>query len=172
MSARNRTPVVVEPVYASKTPTTIVETEGSYFNKNPSWRFSRADIEHHKWSILDSHEDVVQDPNDSEEAIILHKFSKSIDCILLDSLKARESTTWGELLTQTGGRRHGTNSHNIPMSDMIKEAQLRATSIGLVEDGLLSLRLDGTHRVFGIMESGVLNIIWFDREHEICPSNK
>ena len=172
MPARNQKPVVAESINANKTPATVVNVEGSFFSKSPSWRFSRADLDHYKWSILDSHEDVVQDPNDPNEALILHQFSKSIDCNLLDSLKARESTTWGDLLTQNGGRKRGTNSHNIPMNDLIKEARQRATEIGLVEDGLLSLRLDGTHRVFGVMDAGVLNIIWFDRKHEICPSNK
>lgn len=80
--------------------------------------------------------------------------------------------TWGALLTQSGGRKHGTNSHHIPMHKLIKEAQGRATELGIYEDELLSLRLDGTHRVFGILTDGVLDIIWFDRDHEICPVNK
>lgn len=170
--SNNRTPIAAEAVSANKKPKIAEDTNESIFGKSPAWRFSRADVDHPEWSILDSHEDVVKDPNDPNEALILHQFSQSIDRSLLDSLKARESTTWGELLTQSGGRRKGTNSHNIPMNNMIKEAQERATEIGLVEDGLLSLRLDGTHRVFGIMDGGVLNIVWFDREHKICPVSR
>ncbi len=164
-----RTPIIAEKVAANKKPKTTENVAESIFGKSPSWRFAQADNEHPKWTVLDSHEDIVEDPTAPGGTVLLHQFSKSIDKVLLDSLKARESTTWGELLTQTGGRKKGTNSHNIPMDELIKEAQDRAAELGLIEDGLLSLRLDGTHRVFGIMEDGVLSIVWFDREHEICP---
>lgn len=166
-----KTPITTESVTANKRPRTAEKAESS-FRMSPSWRFSRADTEHKKWSVLDSHEDVVSDPNDTSGATILHIFSQSIDKVLLESLKVRESTTWATLLTQTGGKRRGTNSHHIPMHELVKEAQDRATELGIVEDELLSLRLDGTHRVFGIFEEGVLNVIWFDRNHEICPASK
>ncbi|MEO5950565.1 MAG: hypothetical protein ABIQ04_03910 [Candidatus Saccharimonadales bacterium] len=139
---------------------------------SPSWRFSRADTEHKDWSVLDSFNDVVEDPNDASGTAILHQFSKSIDHVLLDALKARESTTWGALATASGGRTRGTNSHHIPMHELIKSAQDRATQLGIVEDELFSLRLDGTHRVFGVLEDSVFNVIWFDRKHEICPPAK
>src|SRR6266496_3343135 len=164
-----KTPVATESVEASKKPR-VAEKPDGYFDKNPAWRFSLADVEHPKWSVLDSHEDIVYDPNDSSGTAILHTFSKSIDGALMELLKARESTTWGVLLTQTGGRTKGTNSHHILMKNLIRDAQKRAAELDIVEYQLLSLRLDGTHRVFGILEEGVLNIIWFDRDHEICPS--
>lgn len=166
-----KTPKIGVSVSADKKPHAIEKAE-SAFDKSPSWRFSRADMEHLKWSVLDCYDDVVNDPNDSTGTSICYTFSKSIDKVLLDALKDRESTTWAALLTQSGGRTHGTNSHHIPMYKLIKEAQERAKELGIVEDELLSLRLTGTQRVFGVLEGGVLNIVWFDRTHEICPSTK
>lgn len=171
MPGRSGTPAIAESVAGNKTPRASEKPEGS-FHKSPSWRFSKADIDHKEWSVLDSHEDVVEDPSDPSGTRMLHTFSRSIDKTLLDCLKARENTTWSQLLTQSGGRRSGTNSHYIPMHELIKEAQDRATELGIIEDELLSMRLDGTHRVFGILNEGVLDIIWFDRNHKICPVSK
>ena len=164
-------PVIAETISATKKPNSTVKV-GSSYPLSPSWRFSRADYEHDKWSVLDSRDDVVEDPTDVSGTKILHTFSKSIDPELLESLKARESTTWSDLLTQTGGRSRGTNSHHIPIAELIKPAQERLTELGIVEDELLSLRLNGTCRVFGMLEEGVLSIVWFDRCHEICPATK
>jgi hypothetical protein len=167
----NKVPVIAVDVSVNKTPRSTEKVESSY-HMSPSWRFSRADFEHKEWSILDSHEDIIEDPSVASGTTILHQFSKSIDHNLLDALKDRESTTWGAIVTASGGRSRGTNSHHIPMHELIKEAQNRAIEIGLVEDELFSLRLDGTHRVFGVLEDSVLNVIWFDRKHEIYPSIK
>lgn len=130
-----------------------------------------ADTEHDRWTVLDVHDDVIEDFTDPTGTKIIHKFSKSIDRQLLEDLKPREKMTWAELLTQNGGRgkNGGTNSHSIPVYQLIKEAQDRVTELGIVTDELLSLRIDGKKRVFGVLEAGVLNIVWFDRNHEICP---
>lgn len=168
--SKKRTPVSRESVSTSKTPTTIEEV-GGYYQKNPSWRFSNADMEHERWSVLEVQEgDVVEAPSAPGGTKITYDFSQSIDRALLDGLMARESTAWSTILTQNGGRRNGTNSHNIPIGELIKEAQERATELNLDTDVLLSLRLDGTRRVFGMLEEdGVLRVVWFDRNHEICP---
>lgn len=170
--SKSRIPTAKEGGATRKTPVATEDVNASIFPKNPSWRFAKADVEHTEWSILDSHDDVVEDPNDPTGTSYLYRFSKSIDRALLEGLRARESTTWGVLLTQNGGRKGGTNSHNILMRDMAKEAQQRAAELDLDVDGLMSMRLNGKHRVFGIMEEHVLNIIWFDRDHKICESKK
>lgn len=163
-------PVVTEAVTTDKTPKAVENVEGS-FKKNPSWRFSLADTTHPRWSVLEPHEDVVTDIDDPTGTKIVHTFSKSIDCELINALKPREKMVWSQLLTQNGGRgKHGgTNSHPIPVYELIKEAQDRVTELGIITDELLSLRVDGKKRVFGVLEGGVLNIVWFDRKHEICP---
>mgnify|MGYP007119762010 CR=1 FL=1 len=169
--ATRRTPVVLEKVSGNKIPKIVENVEGS-FHKYPSWRFSKADTDHEKWSVLDYHEDVIDDDNDPNGTSIKHTFSKSIDKELLIALKDRESAVWSEIVTQTGGRNSGTNSHYIPIYKLEKEAQKRAGELNIESDELFSLRLTGTKRVFGILEEGVFTIIWFDRMHEICPSPK
>ena len=37
-------------------------------------------------------------------------------------------------------------------------------------DELYSLRLSGKKRIWGIKESNLLWFLWWDPEHEICPS--
>jgi hypothetical protein len=171
MANDKRVPVSTENVGSTKAPKITERVEGS-FNKYPSWRFSRADIGHHKWSVMDQHEDIVVDPHDPGGTSVLHQFSKSIDHKLLDHLKSRENMQWKALMTQAGGKKSGTNSHSIPIHNLIKEAKDRITELGIDADELTSVRLTGTERVFGILEEGVLDIIWFDRKHEICPSYK
>lgn len=171
--SKNNIPTTSVAVSADRTPTIIEQPEGS-FKKNPSWRFSQADTEHPKWSVLDMHEDIVEDITDPTGTSIKHTFSQSIDRQLLDDLKPREGMTWSAILTQNGGRGRngGTNSHIIPIRDLEKEAQQRAAELGIESDVLLSMRIDSKKRIWGILEAGVLNIIWFDREHEICPPAK
>ena len=37
---------------------------------------------------------------------------------------------------------------------------------------LYSLRLSGRSRVWGLKEAGIFWILWWDPNHEICPSYK
>lgn len=166
-------PTTAKNVEFRKVPN-VVENPESYFDKSPSWRFSRADFEHERWSVLDAYEDVVEDPSEPSGTRVLHQFSRSIERQLLEELRPREVSKWGELLSQAGGRgkNGGTNSHHIPIKELTKEAQARAAKIGIEADELMSVRLTSKRRVFGILEGGVLNIIWLDRDHEICPVNR
>ena len=85
-----------------------------------------------------------------------------------------EGQRWGEIECACGGRSHGTNSHNIPITDMSKDAQKRANSIGLNETELFSLRLQGVVRLFGVIEpeNGCFHVIWFDPAHQVCPTKR
>jgi hypothetical protein len=78
--------------------------------------------------------------------------------------------TWQEILSATGGRSHGNNSHNISVSELIKEARDRLAEINLDDvDELFSLRLEGKIRIWGMLDNDVLKILWYDPKHEICP---
>jgi hypothetical protein len=85
-------------------------------------------------------------------------------------LDSYESMTWQEILSATGGRSHGNNSHNIPISELIKEARDRLAEINLDDvDELFSLRLEGKIRIWGMLDNDALKILWYDPKHEICP---
>ena len=80
--------------------------------------------------------------------------------------------TWGKIKLATGVKRIGTNSHYLKISDLSKAAQNRAREIKLYEDEVFSLRINGKHRLIGILEDGVFYVIWNDKEHDICASSK
>jgi len=55
------------------------------------------------------------------------------------------------------------NNHFVPVDQLCKEARDRLAELRLDEvDGLTSLRLSGTERVWGIREYNVLMILWWD----------
>lgn len=122
-----------------------------YLSKKPTWKFNRCDLSSPKWSILDS-----------------ESFSQDI----LSKLISYECMTWAEIQSSSGGKSHGTNSHFERICDMSKDVQNRAEYLHLNVDVLFSLRLTGATRLYGILDEGVFNIIWFDKHHEIYPSHK
>lgn len=120
-----------------------------YWNEAPKWAFSRVDKE--MWKI---HDDFME--------------------YLLGKLIDFEQITWGEILRTTRNSKssNNTSSHNIPIDRLIKDAQNRLEELNIYEDELFSLSLDNKKRLWGILDSGVLRIIWYDPKHEICPSHK
>ena len=93
---------------------------------------------------------------------------------LLGYLSSFESRKWSEILQDTSGRSRNTRNHPISFENMIEEAQKRAVQLKLdSEDGLYSLAFSGKKRLWGVLQSeGVFCIIWYDKEHEICPATK
>ena len=92
---------------------------------------------------------------------------------IISKLKAFEGMTWGEIMQISGGRNRGTNSHFENISDLIPEAQKRWKELKLDEyDRIFSLRLAGTQRLYGILENGILKIVWHDPIHEIYSINR
>lgn len=87
---------------------------------------------------------------------------------IMNKLSAFEKLTWKELLVE---RNQG--HHRVSVDRIIKEAQARLTEMGQDDiDELVSLRLSSRERVWGIFEVGVLRILWWDEDHQICPSIK
>lgn len=120
-----------------------------YGNATPKWAFSRVDKR--MWTI---HEDFAN--------------------VILEKLIAYENMTWNQItgMTRQGKNSVGTMSHNIPRGLLIRKAQKRLEELQIYEDEIFSLSLDNRKRLWGILDSGVLRIIWYDSRHEICPSNK
>lgn len=85
--------------------------------------------------------------------------------VIFSKVSSFETMTWADI-------KSGTGSHSIPVSDIIQEAQNRLFEINQNDvDKLFSLRLSGTRRIWGIMDRHILKIIWWDPNHEICPSD-
>lgn len=120
----------------------------SYLDKNPAWRIAKMEVVHpFGWHTLDA--DELQ--------------------FVREKLKEFESMTWSQILVVAKKQ-----NHSVSIDDLIKEAQKRLTEINLDDlDQLYSLHLSGKKRVWGyIVDQGVMNLLWWDPEHVICPSTK
>lgn len=89
---------------------------------------------------------------------------------VLKRLAALETATWAEIKRRKG-RGAGSGSHYIPVARIIIKAQNRLREIGVDNDELFSLRVNGKPRLWGLLEGASFNIIWWDPNHEICPTN-
>lgn len=127
----------------------------SYSKKTPIWNFELRDKDHPRWGW---------------SRLSMEEFFEKIYDKKLFSF---QTMTWAEIEQQAGGRRHGTNSHELSVADdLCKEAKTRLRDLDIEADTVFSLRLQGTHRIYGIRDNRVLRIIWFDEEHEICPISR
>jgi len=90
---------------------------------------------------------------------------------LFKNIRGVEEATWGDIIQAGGGRSHGTNSHYIPIEALSKDAKQRAWQIDMCENELFSLRVQGSVRLWGIVEpeNGCFYVIWFDPNHQVYP---
>lgn len=131
-----------------------IEQPAIFKNHYVSWQFRTIDLE----------------PNWSKKVS-----SKNLEYYkrILDKLKSFEGSNWNELERQSSGPKGKSKHHSVDVLNIIKEAQKRLKELHLDDiDQLFSLRLDGKSRVWGIRELGYLKILWFDPDHEMCPSTK
>ena len=66
--------------------------------------------------------------------------------------------------------RHGETS-SFKQKNKITRSRLIvcAKKLGIERD-MHSLRLSGQERVWGILDQGVLSVLWWDPDHAVCPS--
>jgi hypothetical protein len=80
-------------------------------------------------------------------------------------IRSIETTTWAD-----HGRR---GSHSIFVEDCCKAAQQRLADIQQDDtDEVYSLRFGGQKRIIGIRDNDTLKVLWWDPEHQVCPSQK
>jgi hypothetical protein len=117
----------------------------SYYDLKPSWRISRIElIDPYGWHVLD-----------------LDKINH-----VKGKLSYFEQMTWREILIDSKKQNHFIDKDRLSLN-----AQNRLIEIGQDDlDRLVSLRLTGKQRVWGIWEQGTLNLLWWDPEHQVCPS--
>lgn len=91
-----------------------------------------------------------------------------LDAETLDYVRGKlgefEKRTWGDILNS----RH---NHNVDVKDLCKDARDRLTAMRQYDiPEVLSIRLSGTERVWGMLSEGVCTLFWWDPQHRICPS--
>lgn len=113
---------------------------------NPAWRFSNIEMaDPYGWHVIN-------------EFNLLRN--------IVDKLKNFETMTWDEILLK-GKKQH----HSVPVQDLCKKAKSRIEELQLDDvDKLVSLRIGSTERIWGILTNGILLLVWWDPDHEICPN--
>lgn len=145
MKGNKKKPRRKENPVPSKTPRIDTHLSTNHDILPPVWRVSTIDTEGRwGWHQMDS--DTVW--NDIHKKII-----------------SFESMTWVEIYK--GG------SHEVPITDLCPQAKRRLSEIKLDDiDDLFSLRLTGKKRIWGIKDRNIFKILWWDPNHEVCPSPK
>ena len=110
----------------------------------PSWRFS----------TVDKHGAFAWPKGQEEELNILSKLHN------FDSMK------WNEI--------EGNDHHYLSPEKLSKVAKNRLVEIHKDDlvDLLFSFHLNGLSRIICIREKNVGNLLWYDPNHEVCPSKK
>lgn len=86
-----------------------------------------------------------------------------------------ESMTWAEIYRASGGRRDGNNHHPIDIRRLSKTATDRLSHLRREDlESIVSLRINGTTRLYGIRDSRAFCALWFDPWHDdakraVCP---
>lgn len=123
-----------------------------FYGRHPAWNFSSCDKEF--WSL------------DAAEARLL--FWDEI----LPRFQGLESQTWNDILVKAQ-----KYNHSIYVTSLNKAATDRLTALKIEAESIISLRVTATHRVYGIMQDSVFNILWIDLDHGdnetcVCRSHK
>jgi hypothetical protein len=85
-----------------------------------------------------------------------------------EKLQHFESMTWHEILITAKSR-----NHSVSVDQLCKEARCRLEEIGQWDlEQMVSLRLSGPERVWGILNENILHVLWWDPDHAVCPSLK
>lgn len=114
-------------------------------DERPSWRFSKLElVDPFGWHILSSTK--------------LHEIRSKIQNF--------ESMTWNEILIEAKKQNHSISTEKI-----CRAAQNRLCELELDDaEDLISLRIGARERIWGIRQSSVLLLLWWDPDHQICPS--
>lgn len=91
----------------------------------------------------------------------------------LDKMINYSNATWTDVKKQT----HDNNKskhHFIAFDELSKDAQKRFESLKLEEysDSIFSFAFRNKLRILGIRENENFHVLWYDPNHEACPSSK
>ena len=139
--ATEKIPSVASPPTTAKVPSAVFVP---WQDENPSWRIAKLQLVNpYGWHDVTG--------------------PKLLD--IRQKLANYESMTWKQILKD-----HEYN-HHVDVNRINSNARKRLSQIGFDSvDQLLRLRLTGTERVWGYRIGPVFHIIWWDPNHEICPS--
>lgn len=125
----------------------------AFYNKHPSWGFSSIDTE--MWQFDKQHAGMYFWGE-------IFPFFKNLG-----------SMEWREILANDDN----SNSHYVEPDSLNPKAKRRLEDRQIEAESIMSLRINGTHRLYGYMTGAVFNILWFDTNHGdnpdcVCRSHK
>ncbi len=91
---------------------------------------------------------------------------------ILPFLQSLETMTWQEILNRSNNKHHLINTDTLN-----KIAKNRLYELHIEAEAVMSLRITGTHRLYGYLEGAVFHLLWFDTNHGdndtcVCRSRK
>ena len=116
------------------------ENPSQYYSQNPAWTFANSDQD--MWTFSKEH------------------VGEVIWTEIIPRLRALETQTWSEILV-----RDKKQNHSLDLNDLNRVDQDRLITRYIEAESLISLRVTGTHRLYGYMTGRVFNILWYDDEH-------
>ena len=125
-----------------------IQNPDTYNSLSPSWCFRTCDKEF--WTL--NAEDLFTE--------------------ILPKLKEWEAQTWNEILIKAKKQ-----NHSIDTEQLNKLARDRLDFLRIEANAVISLRLQGTHRLYGYRVGSIFYILWFDKNHGdntscVCRSRK
>lgn len=94
---------------------------------------------------------------------------------VLEKIIAYSNMTWSEVKAQTHDKKNKTKNHFLDLSKLSAEGRSSFCSKGFegkYEDSVFSFAFQNMLRVIGIRENEKFYAVWFDPNHEFCPSKK
>jgi hypothetical protein len=84
-----------------------------------------------------------------------------------EHLKAFEGRTWAEIEANRG------RDHPVDKDRLCSEARKRLRDLNRDDvDSLWRFRFTGPKRIWGIKQGRTLQVLWWDPNHRVCPSEK
>ena len=140
---------IAEPKYIPLTPyVRSIQNPETFNSACPSWCFRFCDKE--RWNFS---------PNDLVDDI-------------LPKLKEWEAQTWNEILVKAKKQNHSIDAEKL---NKLAISMLNAMHIEV--EAIVSLRLQGTYRLYGYRIGSLFYILWYDKNHGdnntcVCRSHK
>lgn len=128
------------------------ENPDQYYSDSPSWNFKSCDRT--LWSLYaDESRNIFWDE-------------------ILPHLQSLETQKWSDILLKAKKQ-----NHSIDVTSLNKLAVDRLEELMIEYDSIVSLRLQGKHRIYGYITKSVFNLLWIDLNHGdnstcVCRSRK
>ena len=93
---------------------------------------------------------------------------------MLEILANAEGKTWREIKAErAASHRHNRAKHHaMPLEDLCPEAQSRLVERQVDADALFRFRNGNMMRLWGYLQGSTFKVLWFDRGHAVCPTDK